>query len=476
MLSKESIARIFRDKITSSRSLILQVIDSNYDLSKIDIIQKLTLSDEKWFSKFKLLVSLSNIAKEKLRQYDLVKVDIVYNPRTNSATVTSFNIEDSGISSKIGSPQNVENYENMQRINNARNGGGMGRGREMIEDEDDCMEIANLTPYDNDWKIKGRVIKKTQKRTFTRRDGQEGCVFNIHILDENNDRIQGVFFTDAANEFHDMLHTGKVYYFKGGDVKKVKNPRYNSTGNDLEIFFNRSSRINEISSSDVIPQFFYKFVSLNEIETTNENEKLDILALVHKVGDIENITLRSGKKKKKKTIDLIDDTGVICALTLWGEQAVSINPSKDDIIGFSELKVKQFRGKHLSFSYDSKVIEDSLRDLPLYRKLMAERNRGVTVTKNISQTEFGKYICKKIQQIDQESRAYLNDNYENKETKLYYNVYGQISFVKERISYPSCHNDNCKKKVIKNFSDKYECARCNQTYDNPKRKILKTNY
>ena len=107
---------------------------------------------------------------------------------------------------------------------------------------------------------------------------------------------------------------------------------------------------------------------------------------------------------------------------------------------------------------------------------MAERNRGVTVTKNISQTEFGKYICKKIQQIDQESRAYLNDNYENKETKLYYNVYGQISFVKERISYPSCHNDNCKKKVIKNFSDKYECARCNQTYDNPKRKILKTNY
>ena len=206
------------------------------------------------------------------------------------------------------------------------------------------------------------------------------------------------------------------------------------------------------------------------MEAINENESVDILALVHKVGDLDDITLRSGEMRKKKSIELIDHTGVICALTLWGEQAMEINPEQNEIIGFSELKVRDFRGKQLSFSYNSKVIEDSLRDLPLYRKLMAERNRGVTVSKNISQSGFSKYVCKKIRQVDQESRAYLNDNYENKETKLYFNVYGQISFVKERISYPSCHNDNCKKKVIKNFSDKFECARCNQTYDAPKRK------
>jgi replication factor A1 len=471
MLSKDAIANIYTNKATSNKDLSLQILSTNQDLARISNTQQLLLSDGNWQKSFKVLGSLCAQIPTKLRQFDVISVNLVFNPRTKLGTITRFSILESGVNSSIGSPQNVENYENIQRINEARSGRA-GRYKAQDEEEDDCMEIANLTPYDNDWKIKGRVIKKTQKRNFKKRDGSDGCVFNIHILDENNDRIQGVFFTEAANEFHDRLQVGKIFHFKGGDIKKVKNPRYNTTGNDLEIFFNLSSRITEISESDIIPQFFYKFIKLSELETTPENETVDVLALVHKVGDAEDITLRSGESRKRRNIELIDDTGVVCSLTLWGETAMQINPNKNEIIGFSELKVRDFRGKQLSFSFNSKVIEDNLRDLPLYRQLMAERNRGVKISKNISQTQFQKYVCKKIRQIDQECKAILNDNYESKETKLYYNLYGYISFVKEKISYPSCHNDNCKKKVIKNFTEQYNCERCNQNYDEPKCKIL----
>lgn len=469
MLTRDGIADLVQNKGGRGNWIKLQILDSNQSLKQIAHTQRILLSDGTWKKTFKMLGSQSSKAQETLRQFDVVKVKIVFNPRTGSGTVTEFSIEDSGTDSAIGFPQDVENLENMRRINQARTGQPT-RAQMRVEEDDDYMEIANLTPYDNDWRIRGRVTKKTPKRTFTGRDGQPGCVFNIHILDENNDRIQGVFFTEAANEFHDKLHLGKIYNFRGGDIKKVRNPRYNTTGNDLEIYFNQSSRIQEVVDSEVIPQFFYKFVPLSQIESTDENESVDILALVHRVGDLEDITLRSGESRKKKSVFLIDNSGVVCVLTLWGEQAVSINPKVNEIIGFAELKVRDFRGKQLSFSYGSKVIEDNLRDLPLYRKLMSERNRGVTVTKNISENSFQKYVCKKIRQVNREAQAILNDNYESKETKLYFNVYGQISFVKEKISYPSCHNDNCKKKVIKNFSEQFECARCNQTYDEPKRK------
>ena len=467
MLTRDAIANVFQKKLTNTRKICLQVLDQNSDLGHINQTQRITLSDGNWFASFKLLGSLSNTARESLRQFDVVLIDLVFNPRTNSGTVTSFTIEESGSASKIGAPQNVENFENMRRINEARTG-GYGRRQVQNYDDDDCTEIANLTPYDSDWKIKGRVIKKTDKRTFTKRDGNSGCVFNIHILDENNDRIQGIFFTEAANEFYEKVYMGKVYYFRGGDIKKVRNPKYNTTGNDLEIMFNRNSRITEVQNTDVIPQFFYKFIPLKQIEEIEENKSIDVLAIVHKVGDADEIRLRSGEMRKKQQINLVDDTGFVCSLTLWGEQIAKVNVKENDIIGFSELKVRDFRGKQLSFSYNSKVIEDNLRDLPLYRKLMAERNRGVTVSKNISETSLGKIVVKKIRQVDQECKAILNDNYESKETKLYYNVHAYVSFVKERISYPSCHNDNCKKKVIENFTKQYECARCEQTYDQPK--------
>lgn len=467
MLSKEAIAKIFRDKVTNNKQLSLQVVDSNSDLSNIDTTQKITLSDGNWLYGFKLLNTLRAVAKDKLRQFDVVVVDIVFNPRTSLGTITSLSIEESGISSMIGSPQNVENYDNMQRIHNARSG-RVGP----VEADDDCVEITNLTPYDHDWKVKGRVIRKTNRRFFTKRDGTEGSVFNIHILDENNDRIQGVFFSETAEQFHERVAMGNVYYFKGGDIKKVRNPKFNTTGNDLELIFNRTTRITEAPDNGTIPRFFYKFVPLNKIESLENNSTVDVLALVHKVEAVEELTLRSGEKRNKQNIVLVDGTGVLCNLTLWGDQIVEASKlNENEIVGFNELKVREFRGKQLAFQFNSKIILDNLRDLPIYRKLMSERNRGVTVTKNISSAQFQKYICKKIRQVDQECKAVLYDNYESKETKLFYNVYAHITFVKERISYPSCHNDNCKKKVIKNFSEQYECARCNQTFDNPKCKV-----
>ena len=481
MLSENTIADLFNGTVRSNQqTLNLQVLDLNSKLINSSHPMQVTLSDGKWRSSFNVLSSLSLKMSNEIRQYDILSVKVIFNQSQKTASVVSFSIQETGISTSIGNPESILNYENATKIQNSMNNrmnANVDTGRPRMnnyaqdEDEDDITEISNLTPYDQDWKIKGRVTKKTQTRTFKTRDGADGCVFNIHILDESNNRIQGVFFTEAARTYETILQIGKIFTFKGGEIKKVRNPKFNTTGNDLEIFFNERSKIVECISSDVIPNFFYNFISLSEVEAVESGESVDILAIVHECGDPTSITLKSGEEKMKNNINLIDESGVVCQLTLWGEQALEIKPKVNEIIGFSELKVRDYRGKQLGFSYNSKVIDDNLRDLPKYRQLLHERNRGVNVSKNISEFQNSMRICKKVSQIDQEAKSVLNDNYESKETKLYFDVHAQISFIKDKISYPSCPNDNCKKKVIKNFSDQYDCARCNQTYDQPTRNI-----
>ena len=479
MLTSNAIPRIF-EGLTNREMMKLQVLDSNSAIQNVKNSISITLSDGQWFSKFNVLKSQSLKLSSDVRQFDILVVKIIFNTSNKSGTLVNFNIGESGVTQKLGSPEDMQNYENSEKIMNSRRARDNhenneenerhGRGRYLEEeDEDDIVEICNLTPYDQDWKIKGRITKKTQLRRFKNRNGDDGCVFNIHILDESNNRIQGTFFTEIAEKFVEKLKVGTVYVVKGGEVRKVRNPRYNSSGNDLEITFNKNTKITESKNDNLIPKFFYKFVTMADIESKPHDEKVDVLAIVHEVGDPSPITLKSGEEKMKNHVKLIDETGVVCMLTLWGDKATSIRPKVNDILGFSELKVRDFKGKQLSFSYDSKLIEDNLRDLPRYRKLMAERNRGVNVSKNISEFQASKRVCKKVSQVDQEVKAILNDNYESRETKLYYDIHAQITFVKEMISYPSCPNDNCKKKVVKNFEDQYECARCTKTYDEPLR-------
>lgn len=416
--------------------------------------------------------SLSRKFANEVRQYDIIDIKTIMNRTTGLLTILGFDMVEAGLGTLLDSPQDYDNYNKGQQVNGSSNGRHAMNRRDLFQDDemDGFTEISNLTPYDQDWKIKGRIIKKTQMKHFKNRDGGDGCVFNIVILDESNTRIQGIFFTETAKEWYDRVNTGTVFVFEGGDIRKVRNPKFNSTGNDLEIIFNRFTKITEVRNNDVIPQFFYNFIDFKDLESKAQYDSVDVMAIVVDPGAGKKIQLRSGEEKLRKTVRLADDSGFACDLTLWGEEAQRFNFEKNQIVAFSELSVREFRGKQLSFGYQSKLIKDNLQDLPKYSRLLAERSRGVNVTKNVSESFVSKRVPKKIAQIDEEVKALLNDQYESKETKLYFNTFAMVTFTRERISYPSCHDDNCKKKVTENFNDKWECARCNITYDSPLRK------
>ena len=474
MLTENGIKQASEGKYKSTEQVRVQVLDSGNSLQQQSTPKMVTLSDGNWKRKCSVMNSLSKKFSNEVRQYDVLFVKLINNRTTGLLTILNFEMIEAGLGDLIDSPQDYDNYMKGQQVG----GHGQGQrqsnnGRQLFneDDMDECNEISSLTPYDQDFKIKGRIIKKTKLNTFKNRDGGEGCVFNIVVLDEANSRIQCTLFSEVAREWYDKVNTGTVFKFEGGDVRKVRNTKYNSTGNDLEIVFNRFTKITEVKHSDVIPQYFYNFIDFTEIEGKAQYDPVDVLAIVVDPGTISTIRLRSGEEKLRKTVRLADDSGVACDLTLWGEEAQSFNFDKDQIVAFAELSVREFRGKQLSFGFQSKLIKDNLQDLPKYSRLLAERSRGVNVTKNVSQSFVSKRVPKKIAQIDEEVKALLSDQYESKETKLYFNTFAKVTFTREKISYPSCHDDNCKKKVTSNFNNKWECARCNKTYDEPLRKI-----
>jgi len=101
--------------------------------------------------------------------------------------------------------------------------------------------ISTLNPYMHGWSIRAKVVSKGPKRSFNRA-GQPSSVFSAELVDEQGTSIEGTFWREAADRFHDSLTEGKVYVFARGSVKPA-NKKYSSTRNDYCINFDAAAEI-----------------------------------------------------------------------------------------------------------------------------------------------------------------------------------------------------------------------------------------
>lgn len=80
--------------------------------------------------------------------------------------------------------------------------------------------IGMLSPVcDNNWRIKVRVTKKNDIRTYKNTKG-DGKFFTIDIIDSNTTEISCSFFNNGCDKWFDYLTEGNTYIFSGGQVKE----------------------------------------------------------------------------------------------------------------------------------------------------------------------------------------------------------------------------------------------------------------
>lgn len=119
----------------------------------------------------------------------------------------------------------------MNFINNIKKGG-------------ECyMPIRALNSFSNDWKIKARITKRGELRSWNNQKSK-GQLLGIDLVDKDGTAIQATFFNDAAIKYSATLQTNKVYIFSNGSVK-MANKRFTSIKNDFSLTFDLRAQIED---------------------------------------------------------------------------------------------------------------------------------------------------------------------------------------------------------------------------------------
>ena len=89
------------------------------------------------------------------------------------------------------------------------------------------MPISALRPTLHDWRIKARVIKKNELKSFISPfKSAPSKLLKITLMDSSREEIAAIFYGDDAEYFDERIEQGKVYGFSKGTIKEAK-PAFN---------------------------------------------------------------------------------------------------------------------------------------------------------------------------------------------------------------------------------------------------------
>lgn len=344
--------------------------------------------------------------------------------------------------------------EPVNRLMGQREKGGFG---------ETYIEIANLNMYDRSWTIKGRIIRKTEMRKF-KGSNKEGSVFSVVIKDESR-TIQATFFNDAAEKFYDFLKEGKVYSFSDGQMRPSS--RFNLTDNKYEVTFSENSVIKEIANDPKISTVHFNLCTIEGVKKRNEHSTLDLLAIVDEIEPTKEINMKEGGMVTKRSVWFVDHTNHRIEVTFWRDIASDFSFPVDTILLITDCKVKDFRGRSLSSSNTTKIL-NNVKDLPELKALTLFRNSRKPGKDNyISLSESSpknQYQFFKISKMKEEVKK-LQDAGEN--ARMIFSLVGYFLRTFSDPFYSACPNDNCMKKLVFN-NGSYYCEKCHKSFSDPK--------
>jgi len=106
--------------------------------------------------------------------------------------------------------------------------------------------IVALTPYQNNWRIKARVLQKSDIRHYSNQRG-EGRLFSVTLMDDSGE-IKGTVWNAMVDELFEKLQETRVYFVSKARVNLAKK-KFSTISNDYELSLDRGTEIEEVGSS-----------------------------------------------------------------------------------------------------------------------------------------------------------------------------------------------------------------------------------
>lgn len=302
-------------------------------------------------------------------------------------------------------------------------------------------DIKDLNPFSTAWTVKGRVVAKSDIRTFTSAKG-EGKLFSFELADKTC-QVKVVAFTDCVDIFFPLVSIDKVITISKGTIK-MANKKFSSNPFDYEIQLDTNSEIQQAADDDV-PRYSFNFVKIRDLALGPA--LVDVVGVVKEVFPESTIVAKStGREIVKRDLVVMDETGH-CRVTLWGQRAAE-EYEPDSILCIKSAKVGEYNGINISTIGQSQVIQNC--DVPEAIAVMSwYQSAGKDLVIATPQRSAKRQLISEIKDADVE----------------YATIHASIMRLKEEaLMYPACPTEGCNKKVVPDADQNYHCDKCNQTF------------
>ncbi|KAA1469388.1 replication factor-a protein [Dentipellis sp. KUC8613] len=330
--------------------------------------------------------------------------------------------------------------------------------------------IEGLSPYQNNWVIKARVMRKSDIRTYSNQRG-EGKLFDVTLMDETGE-IKATGFNAVVDALYDKLQEDRVYYISKARVNLAKK-KFTTVNNEYELSLERNTEIEECLDTENVPTVKYSFVSLSGLEDLPKDSICDVIGIVKEVGDVGEIMTKTSRTLTKRELTIVDQSGFSVRVTLWGKQAEQYQGFDQPVVAFKGVKVGDFGGRSLSVLGSSiMTINPDISEAHQLRGWYDDA--GAKASFHSHSTGGG--MSGSSATINRSEMRTLNDVKESQlgmsDKPEYFSCRATIMHIKpDNLWYPACPTDGCNKKVIQQ-GDSWRCEKCDKSYDHPEYRYI----
>lgn len=329
--------------------------------------------------------------------------------------------------------------------------------------------INSLSPYQNKWTIRARVIYKAPIRTWSNQRG-EGKLFSMDLVDESGE-IRATGFNSECDKYFEMIEVNKVYFITRGQIKTA-NKKFTTLNNDYELTLSGETQILPCHDFDdtQMPALKFNFTQLSKVKDTDIDCLVDVIGVCQTASDLVNLVSKTTKKDlKKRDVTIVDQTMSSVTLTLWDTQAEDFDGLLQPVIAIKGARIREFMGsKSLSIMGSTVMqINPDIEEAHRLRGWFDSLPSNAEFNSISSRSEGGgnsKFLTIKGAQLAQLGSGDKAD---------YYNMNSYLIFVKtESALYKACPKPDCQKKVVDRNDGTYRCEKCNDETENFKYRLM----
>jgi len=342
------------------------------------------------------------------------------------------------------------------------------QNRQAMDRANPIYPIVALTPYQNNWRIKARVLQKSDIRHYSNQRG-EGRLFSVTLMDDSGE-IKGTVWNAMVDELFEKLQETRVYFVSKARVNLAKK-KFSTIQNDYELSLDRGTEIEECHDGEY-PEIRYNFVDLLGLRDLQKDAVCDVLVVVKEVGDLAEIMTRNNKMTQKRDLVVVDQTKYSTRLTLWGKQAEQFGPPAGSVVAFKGVRISDFNGVSLSLLSSGSV--GISPDIAAAHALKGWYSDAGAQASFNSHTQAG----------SSGAGGAINRNemltiHQVKDTQLgmsdkadFFSMRATVMHIKtENMMYPACPTPQCNKKVIESH-DGWRCEKCDRSYEKPEYRYI----